>query len=226
MPPPRILVVDDDQNMLSLLRRGLSFAGYAVHLAADGDQALLMARDQPPDLVVLDVMLPGVDGVEVCRRLRADDPELPILMLTARDQVPDRVTGLRAGADDYVLKPFAFEELLARIQALLRRSHRSDVSALRFADLALDPMTRDVERGGERLDLTAKEYEVLEFFMRHPRYVFSRDVIYECVWGSELLTGSNVIDVLVMRLREKLEAGEKPRLLHTIRGAGYSLREG
>ena len=226
MPPPRILVVDDDLNMLNLLRRGLSFAGYAVDLAPDGEQGLSMAHDRPPDLVVLDVMLPGLDGVEVCRRLRAGDLELPILILTARDQVPDRVTGLSAGADDYLLKPFAFEELLARIRALLRRSHRGDDGTLRFADLTVNPVTRDVERGGRHIELTAKEYELLEFFLRHPRQVLARDVIYEYVWGSELLTGSNVIDVLVMRLREKLEAVGEPRILHTMRGAGYSLREG
>ena len=226
MPPPRILVVDDDLYMLNLLRRGLSFAGYSVDLAADGETALSMALAQPPDLVVLDVMLPGLDGVEVCRRLRAGDPELPILMLTAKDQVPDRVSGFHAGADDYVLKPFAFEELLARIRALLRRSHRGDDSILHFANLVVNPVTRDVERGGRAIDLTSKEYELLEFFMRHPRQVLSRDVIYEYVWGSDpLTTGSNVIDVLVMRLRDKLEAGGEQRLLHTIRGAGYSLRE-
>ncbi len=227
MPPPRVLVVDDDLNLLNVLRRGLSFAGYLVDLAPDGERALSLALAQPPDLVVLDIMLPSLDGVEVCRRLRAGDPELPILMLTARDQVPDRVLGFQAGADDYVLKPFAFEELLARIRALLRRSHRGEETTIHFAGLTINPSTRDADRGGRTLELTAREYDLLEFFMRHPRQVLSRDIIYEYVWGSDpLSTGSNVIDVLVMRLRDKLEAGGEPRLLHTIRGVGYSLREG
>jgi len=222
----RILVVDDDPKMLSLMRRGLSFDGYAVELAADGEEALRSARESAPDLVVLDVMLPGLDGVEVCRRLRAGDPNLPILMVTAKGRVPDRVAGLDAGADDYLVKPFAFDELLARIRALLRRVSPRDDSLLRFADLALDPSTREVQRGSRRIDLTAKEFELLEFLMRHPRQVLSRDLIFERVWGSDFLGESNIIDVHVMRLRDKLEAQGEPRLIHTIRGAGYSLREG
>lgn len=223
---PRILVVDDDPKMLSLMRRGLSFAGYAADLAADGEEALAIARDNPPDLVVLDVMLPGLDGVEVCRRLRAGDRELPILMLTAKGRVPDRVAGLDAGADDYLVKPFAFDELLARIRALLRRARPGEEELLRFADLTANPATREVERGSRRIELTTKEYELLVFFLRHPRQVLSRDLIFERVWGLDFLGGSNVIDVHVMRLRDKLEAGGEPRLLHTLRGAGYSLREG
>ncbi len=225
MPPSRILVVDDDPKILSLMRRGLSFAGYSFEAASNGEEALLVARDSPPDLVVLDVMLPGLDGVEVCRRLRAGDRELPILMLTARDQVPDRVAGLDAGADDYLVKPFAFDELLARIRALLRRRRSSDEQILGFADLTLDPATREVARGGRQLELTTKEYELLEFFLRHPRQVLSRQTIFERVWGSDFLGESNIIDVHVMRLRDKLEAAGEGRLLHTIRGAGYSLRE-
>jgi len=221
----RVLVVDDDPKILSLLRRGLNFAGYAVDLAADGEEALVAARDRPPDVVVLDLMLPGVDGLEVCRRLRLGDASLPILMLTAKDRVPDRVAGLDAGADDYLVKPFAFDELLARVRALLRRARPLEGEQLRFADLSLDTLTRDVQRAGQAIELTTKEHELLEFFLRHPRQVLSRDTIFERVWGSDFLGGSNVIDVHVMRLREKLEAGGLPRLIQTVRGAGYSLRE-
>ena len=223
--PTRVLVVDDDPKILSLLRRGLSFAGYVVDAAAAGEAALAAARDRPPDIVVLDVMLPGVDGLEVCRRLRVGDASLPILMLTAKDRVPDRVAGLDAGADDYLVKPFAFDELLARLRALLRRVRPLEGEQLHFADLSLDTLTRDVRRAGQALELTTKEYELLEFLLRHPRQVLSRDTIFERVWGSDFLGGSNVIDVHVMRLREKLEAGGWPRLIQTVRGAGYSLRE-
>jgi two-component system, OmpR family, response regulator MprA len=222
---PNILVIDDDPKILSLMQRGLAFEGYAVTLAGDGEEALLMARDRPPDLVVLDVMLPGLDGVEVCRRLRASARHLPILMLTARDRVPDRVAGLDAGADDYLVKPFAFDELTARIRALLRRADPSEEETLHFADLTVNPGTREVHRDGELIDLTTKEYELLEFFLRHPRQVLTRDLIFARVWGSDFLGESNVIDVHVMRLREKLEANGRPRLIHTIRGAGYSLRQ-
>ena len=220
-----MLVIDDDPKILSLMRRGLSFAGYAVDTAADGEEALALARDNPPQLVVLDVMMPGLDGIEVCRRLRAGEPELPILMLTAKDRVPDRVAGLDAGADDYLVKPFAFDELLARIRALLRRARPAEAGALRFADLTLDPATRDVRRGERAIDLTAKEYDLLEFLLRHPRQVLAREVIFERVWGSAFLGESNLIDVHVMRLREKTEAAGEPRLIQTVRGAGYSLRE-
>ncbi|MCL4370487.1 MAG: response regulator transcription factor [Chloroflexi bacterium] len=223
---PRVLVVDDDPKVLNLMRRGLSFAGYAVDLSADGKEALSIARDRPPDLVVLDVMLPGLDGLEVCRRLRAGVPNLPVLMLTAKGRVPDRVAGLDAGADDYLVKPFAFDELLARMRALLRRAHPPEGEILRFADLMANQATREVERGGRPIELTAKEYELLEFLLRHPRQVLSRDLIFERVWGSDFLGESNVIDVHVMRLRDKLEAAGEPRLIHTMRGAGYSLREG
>ncbi|MHB0871299.1 MAG: response regulator transcription factor [Chloroflexota bacterium] len=224
-PQHRILVVDDDPKILSFMRRGLSFAGYAVDIAADGEEALAIARDQAPDLVVLDVMLPGVDGLEVCRRLRAGDPDLPILMLTARDRVPDRVAGLDAGADDYLVKPFAFDELLARIRALLRRARPPEGDILRYADLTLNPATREVVRSGRPVELTAREHELLEFLLRHPRQVLSRDLIFERVWGSDFLGESNLIDVHIMRLRDKLEAAGEPRLIHTIRGAGYTLRE-
>ena len=225
MPSVRILVVDDDPKMLSLMRRGLAFASYAVDLATDGEQALGLAREQPPDLVVLDIMLPGLDGLEVCRRLRTGAPELPILMLTAKGRVPDRIAGLDAGADDYLVKPFDFDELLARIRALLRRARSTDGGTLRFNDLTLDPTTRDVWRGDRRVELTTREYELLEFFMLHPRQVLSRELMFERIWGSDFLGDSNLIDVHVMRLRDKLEAGRHPRLIQTIRGAGYSLRD-
>ncbi len=225
MPAPRILVVDDDAKVLSLMRRGLAFAGYTVDLAPDGEQALVMARAHLPDLVVLDVMLPGIDGIEVCRRLRAGEPNLPVLMLTARDRVPDRVAGLDAGADDYLVKPFAFDELLARIRALLRRARPAEAESLSFADLRLDLLTREVRRGERPIELTTKEFDLLEYFLRHPRQVLSRDQIFDGVWGSDFLGGSNVIDVHVMRLRDKLQAAGEPRLIQSVRGIGYSLRE-
>ncbi len=225
MERSRILVIDDDPHVLSLMRRGLTFEGYVVDVAECGTQALATARDLPPHLVVLDVMLPGLDGLEVCRRLRAADQELPILLLTGKAHVPDRVAGLDAGADDYLVKPFAFDELAARIRALLRRARPAEEETLRFADLTLVPSTREVHRDGAPIELTAREYELLEFFMRHPRQVLSRDLIFLRVWGSDFLGESNVIDVHVMRLRDKLEAGGRRRLVHTIRGAGYSLRQ-
>ncbi len=225
MAPARILAVDDDPKILSLMRRGLAFAGYNVDLAADGEQALAIARERQPDLVVLDVMLPGLDGLEVCRRLRAGEPGLPVLMLTAKDRVPDRVAGLDAGADDYLIKPFAFDELLARIRALLRRVRPSESDNLGFADLTMDPRTREIMRGARSIDLTTKEFDLLEYFLRHPRQVLSRDQIFSGVWGSDFLGGSNVIDVRVMRLREKLEAGGEPRLIQSVRRVGYCLRE-
>lgn len=201
-------------------------AGYQVDCADSGELALSIALERRPDLVVLDVMLPGMDGLEVCRHLRAGDREMPILMLTAKDNVPDRVQGLEAGADDYLVKPFAFDELLARIRALLRRSHHEANGWLRYSDLAVSPATREVRRGSREIQLTAKEYDLLEFLIRHPRQVFSRDAIYYHVWGSDFLGETNAIEVHVMRLRDKLEAGGEPRLLHTLRGVGYSLREG
>ena len=221
---PRILVVDDDPKVLSLMQRGLVFEGYDVDLAPDGDEALTIAHDRPPNLVVLDVMMPRIDGLEVCRRLRATDRELAILMLTGRASVPARIEGLDAGADDYLVKPFAFDELLARIRALLRRTLPPDHEVLEFEDLVVVPSTRDVTRNGASVELTAREYELLELFMRHPRQVLQRDLIFARVWGSDFLGESNVIDVHVMRLRDKLESNGAERLIHTIRGAGYSLR--
>lgn len=225
MSGARVLVVDDDPNMLSMLRRTLGFEGYNVTVAPSGEVALRSAAIERPDIVILDLMLPGMDGLEVCRRLRARI-DVPILLLTARSSIPDRVAGLDAGADDYVPKPFAVDELLARIRALLRRVRPDYVEVLEFADLVLIPATREVLRAGRPIDLTAREFDLLEYFMRHPRQVLSREVIFQQVWGYELLSGtSNPIDVHVKALREKLEAEGRSRLIHTIRGVGFSLRE-
>jgi two-component system response regulator MprA len=223
----RLLVVDDDPKILSMLRRGLSFEGYQVETAEDGPHALAAARDRLPDLVVLDVMMPGIDGIEVCRRLRTGAGDVPILMLTARDTVQDRVAGLDAGADDYLVKPFAFDELLARVRALLRRSRPTEErdGLLRFADVELSPASRQAFRGGAAINLTAREFGLLEFFLRNPRIVLTRDTIFERVWGSDFLGGTNVIDVHVKALRDKLEANGGPRLIQTVRGVGYALRE-
>jgi two-component system response regulator MprA len=218
-----ILVVDDDPKILSVLGRGLRFEGYNVQLAADGPEALRSARVEPPDLVVLDIMLPGMDGLEVCRRLRRGI-DVPILMLTARDAVTDRIAGLDSGADDYLIKPFDFDELLARIRALLRRSQSAGEGALAFADLRLDTRTREAYRNGRRVELTTREYELLLLFLRHPRQVLTREQILDYVWGD---TGvdSNAIEVHIARLRDKLEAAGEERLIQTVRGAGYALRE-
>jgi two-component system response regulator MprA len=220
-----ILVVDDDQKILSMMRRGLIFSGYQVETAESGEEALGKTLDALPDLVVLDVMLPDIDGLEVCRRLRSAEPRLPILLLTAKARVPDRVAGLDAGADDYLVKPFAFDELLARIRALLRRTSGDGTHTLTFGDLSLDPDTHEVRRGTRLVELTLTEYQLLEFFMRHPRQVLSRDRIHAAVWGHDYYLESNVIDVHIKRLREKLEAGGEPRLIQTVRGIGYSLRQ-
>jgi two-component system response regulator MprA len=225
---PRVLVVDDDPNLLRMLRRGLTLAGYDVVAAEDGDEALRELRDAAPALVVLDVMLPEpLDGLEITRRVRAAGLDVPILMLTARDQVADKVAGFASGADDYLAKPFAFEELLARVQALLRRAAPRPVvnEQLRYADLRLDPGTREAWRGDRPLDLTTREFDLLHLFLRHPRQVLSREQIFRGVWGADYLGSSNIIDANVSYLRDKLEAGGRPRLLQTIRGVGYSLRE-
>ena len=220
----RILVVDDDPEIVSFLRRGLAYEGYGVDTAADGAEALTKARDKAPDLVVLDIMMPGLDGLEVARRLRQGG-DIPILMLTAKGTVADRVAGLDSGADDYLVKPFAFDELLARVRALLRRRQPSAGDLLRFNELSLDASTREVRRGAELIDLTTQEFDLLELFMRHPRQVLKRDMIYEKVWGYDFAGESNVLEVYVRYLRAKLEAGGKPRLIHTVRGVGYALRE-
>jgi two-component system, OmpR family, response regulator MprA len=219
-----ILVVDDDPNILKVVQRGLAFEGYRVLVASSGEAALSTARESVPDLIILDLMLPGLDGLEICRRLRGGI-DTPILMLTARDAVRDKVAGFEAGADDYLAKPFVFDELLARVRALLRRAAPERVEVLRFADLELDATTREVTRGERKLQLTSREYELLEFFLRHPRQVLTRDLIFQRVWGYDFLGESNVIDVHVRALREKLEAANEPRLIQTVRGAGYALRE-
>lgn len=220
----RILIIEDDEAILKFLRRGLAYEGYIVDVALDGQTGLALARDNPPDLVVLDLMLPGIDGLEVCRRLRAGGA-VPILILTAKDSVSDRVLGLDMGADDYMVKPFSLDELLARIRALLRRAQPTRPQALRFADLILDTGTRQAKRGERTISLTAKEYELLELFMRHPRQVLTRDIIYDRVWGYDFGGESNIIEVYVRYLRQKLESNNEPRLLHTVRGMGYVLRE-
>ncbi|MDP2920559.1 MAG: response regulator transcription factor [Dehalococcoidia bacterium] len=220
----RILVVDDDPEILSLLRRGLAYEGYTVETAADGESALVKAREQEPDLVILDIMLPGIDGIEVSRRLRAAS-NVPILLLTAKGTVADKVTGLESGADDYLVKPFAFDELLARVKALLRRREPREGEVLRFADLTLNTGTHEVRRGNELIPLTAQEFSLLELFIRNPRQVLTRERIYERVWGYDFAGESNVIEVYIRYLRTKLEAGDRPRLIHTVRGVGYALKE-
>ena len=219
-----ILVIEDEQRIADFLRRGLTYDGFRVSVAGDGPSGLAMARDDPPDLVLLDWMLPGLDGLEVCKRLRAAGA-MPIIMLTAKESVPDRVAGLNAGADDYVVKPFAFDELLARIRAQFRRTHPQAAEVLRFADLSMDTSTREVKRGDRKLELTSKEHDLLELFMRHPRQVLTRDTIYDRIWNYDFGGESNIIEVYVRYLRQKLEAGGEPRLLQTVRGVGYALRE-
>lgn len=220
-----ILVIEDDPQIADLLRRGLIYEGYSVTVARDGPAGLAAARDRPPDLVLLDLMLPGMDGLTVCQRLRAAS-DVPILILTARDAVPDRVKGLDAGADDYVVKPFSFDELLARIRALLRRRQpAAEREVLRFADLMLNPNTHEVYRGNRRIELTAREFEILQLFMEHPRQVLTRDTLYDRIWSYDFGGESNIIEVYIRYLRTKLEEGGAPRLIQTVRGVGYALRE-
>ena len=221
-----ILVVDDERAVRESLRRALELEGYTIELAADGQEALgRFAREPEPDAVILDVLMPGVDGLEVSRRLRRQGSRVPILMLTARDEVENRVAGLDAGADDYVTKPFALEELLARVRALLRRTVAGPDDSLRFADLELDPGTREVRRGGDPIELTRTEFSLLELFLRNPRQVLTRSVIFERVWGYDFGFASNSLDVYIGYLRRKTEAGGRPRLIQTVRGVGYTLRE-
>jgi two-component system response regulator MprA len=220
----RILVIEDEQKIADFLRRGLTYEGFTVEVRLDGESGLKAARDIPPDLVILDVMLPGLDGWEVCRRLRAAGA-LPILMLTAKDSVPDRVKGFESGADDYVTKPFAFEELIARVRALLRRTRVVEETIARFADLTLNVTTREVTRGTRKIDLTTKEFDLLYFFLRHPRQVLTRELIYDHIWGYDFDGESNILEVYIRYLRTKLELLNEPRLLQTVRGVGYALRE-
>jgi DNA-binding response OmpR family regulator len=225
MSQQRILVVEDEAEIAGYLRRGLSFEGFVVETAADGQAALIAARERPPDVIVLDIMLPKIDGFEVARRIRSAS-DVPIIMLTARDAVPDRVQGLEVGADDYLVKPFAFEELLARIKAQLRRVQgRNTGNILRYNNLQMDTAAHETTMNGRRVELTAKEYELLELFMRHPQQVLTRDIIYDRVWGYDFGGESNIIEVYVRYLRQKLEAHGESRLIHTVRGVGYILRE-
>ena len=221
----RILVVDDDATVTSVLKRGLAFEGYAVDTAATGMQGLNVARDRAPDLVILDVMMPGLDGFEVLNRLRSADANLPVLMLTARDGPADQVKGLESGADDYVVKPFTFAVLAARVKALLRRREIDHPEVLRFADLALDTGMKRARRGTRDIDLTSTEYEVLRHFLLHPKRVLPKHMIMDRVWGYDVEGSSNVLEVYVKQLRQKLEAAGEPRLIHTFRGAGYILRD-
>ncbi len=221
----RILVVDDDPAVTSVLKRGLAFEGYAVDIASSGQKAISMARDKAPELVILDVMMPGMDGFEVLARLRNAEPNLPVLMLTARDGPDDQVKGLESGADDYVVKPFSFAILAARVKALLRRSETEHPAVLRFSDLSLDTGTRRAGRGSRDIDLTSTEYEVLRQFLMHPRRVLPKHMLMDRVWGYDVEGSSNVLEVYVKQLRHKLEAAGERRLIHTFRGSGYVLRE-
>lgn len=219
-----ILVIDDDEKITALLRRTLKFEGFRVSVANNGLQGLSMLKEDQPDLVVLDLMLPGMDGFQVCREIRAAST-IPILMLTAKDEIKDRVKGLNIGADDYLVKPFALEELLARIKALLRRSGQDASSVLTYADLTADTETREVWRGPRLIQLTSKEFDLLVLFLRHPRQVLTRDTIMDEIWGYDYSGESNVLEVYIGYLRQKLEAGGEKRLLHTVRSVGYTLRE-
>jgi DNA-binding response OmpR family regulator len=221
----RILVIDDDPSVTSVLKRGLSYEGFAVDAAGSGAEGLAIARGHAPDLVILDIMMPGMDGLEVLRRLRAADEQLPVLMLTARDAPADEVLGLESGADDYVVKPFTFEVLLARVRTALRRRETDHPLVLRFGDLSLDTGTRRARRGEREVDLTSTEYDLLRQFMEHPRRVLPRDFLMERVWGYDFGGNTNVLEVYVKQLRQKLEAEGEPRLIHTLRGTGYVLRE-
>ncbi len=225
MEPMRILVVDDEPAVREAIERALHLDGYEVELAKDGAEALSAVGAQTPDAMVLDVLMPRVDGLQVCRRLRGTGERVPILMLTARDAIGDRVGGLDAGADDYLVKPFALDELLARLRALLRRSHPDERGELRFGDLSLDPPAHEVRRGGRRIELTRTEFLLLELFMRHPRQVLPRSTIFEHVWGYDFGATSNSLEVYMSYLRRKTEAGGEARLLQTVRGVGYVLRD-
>jgi two-component system response regulator MprA len=220
----RILIIEDDTAILKVLQRGLSYEGYMVDVATDGRSGLNMAQNHHPDLVILDWMLPGMDGLDVCRRLRLQSG-LPILMLTAKDTIQDRVQGLDAGADDYIVKPFNLDELTAHIRALLRRTQTERNQVYKFADVTMDTGSRQVTRGKRMVPLTAKEYELLELFMRHPRQVLTREVIFDRVWGYDFGGESNVLEVYIRYLRQKLETEDEPRLIYTVRSVGYVMRE-
>ncbi|HEY7358930.1 MAG TPA: response regulator transcription factor [Ktedonobacterales bacterium] len=228
MKPPmkaHLLVVDDDPRITELVRRIFAYEGYSVAIATTGQEALDRTLERPPDLIVLDLLLPGIDGLEVARRLRAAGDNVPILMLTARDAVEHRVEGLTVGADDYVVKPFAPEELVARVKALLRRSQAERYEVLRYVDVELDTGTRLAHRGAREIELSPTEYELLALFLRRPRQVLTREIIMDRIWGLDFEGSSNILEVYVGYLRAKLEAADEPRLIHTIRGVGYVFKE-
>lgn len=220
-----ILVIEDEAKVASFIRRGLEAEHYSVDIASDGEAGLIQVFDQDYDLIILDVMLPKRDGLSVLQELRRHKLRVPVLMLTARDTVADKVEGLDHGADDYLTKPFAFEELLARIRALLRRGSQTQAAVLTLADLRLDPVSREITRAGKRIELTAKEFALLEFFLHQPGRVLSRAVIAQHVWGVDFDTFTNVIDVYVNYVRKKIDADFSPKLIHTVRGVGYVLKE-
>lgn len=219
-----ILVVEDEAKLAQFIELELKYEGYQVTVANDGFAGMTMAREMKPDLIILDWMLPGLSGLELCRRLRTTGDKVPVILLTAKDDVSDRVAGLDAGADDYVLKPFSVEELLARVRAHLRRSQEPNPDLLMFDDLSLNKSTREVFRGNRSIELTAKEFDLLEYLMVHPRQVLTRDRILEVVWGYDFMGDSNIIEVYIRYLRLKLEANSEKRLIQTVRGVGYVLR--
>jgi DNA-binding response OmpR family regulator len=222
---PHILLVEDEIKLARFMELELSSEGYRVSVAHDGMTGLTLARESAPELVILDWMLPGMSGVEICRRLRTTGIKVPVILLTAKDEVGDRVAGLDAGADDYVVKPFSIEELLARIRAHLRRTQEDNQDLLQFEDLSLNRRTREVLRGGRAIELTAKEFDLLEYLLSHPRQVYTRDQILEHVWGYDFIGDSNIIEVYIRYLRLKLEENNEKRLIQTIRGVGYVLRD-
>jgi DNA-binding response OmpR family regulator len=225
MTGQHILLVEDEIKLARFIELELESEGYRVSVAHDGMSGLALVRESEPDLAILDWMLPGLTGVELCRRMRSTGIKIPVILLTAKDEVEDRVTGLDAGADDYLVKPFSIEELLARIRAHLRRNQEPDTDLLQFEDLSLNRRTREVHRGKRSIELTAKEFDLLQYLMSHPRQVFTRDQILENIWGYDFLGDSNIIEVYVRYLRLKLEHDSEKRLIHTARGVGYSLRE-
>jgi two-component system OmpR family response regulator len=222
---PKILLVEDEEKLAKFIEMELGYEGYTVTVAHDGLSGLMAARDSEPDLVLLDWMLPGLTGIEVCRRLRSTGFQVPVILLTAKDDVGDRVAGLDAGADDYVVKPFSIEELLARVRAQLRRNQPQEVDALQFQDLSLNRKTREVIRNNRSIELTAKEFDLLDYLIAHPRQVLTRDRILEEVWGYDFMGDSNIIEVYIRYLRLKLEAEGEKRLIQTVRGVGYVLRD-
>lgn len=222
----RVLVVDDDSAVTSVLRRGLAYESFAVDTAGSGKEALAIAQERYPDLVILDRMMPGLDGIEVLRRLRSADEHLPVIMLTAKDATSDQVAGLEGGADDYLTKPFTFKVLLAHVRALLRRSRAENPVVARFSDLSLDTASQSAARGKRDIPLTKTEYELLSVLIQNPRRVLTREVLMERVWGYDFEGESNVLETYIKQLRQKLEEEGEPRLIHTVRGTGYVLREG